>query len=89
MNAGNSTAGMLASAGSNAAGNIANMAGEAANARAASIVGGANAWSGAADRAMGGYNNYQSQQMLERIMGRNGSRGTAYSGGWQSGDDWY
>ena len=69
VNAGNSTAGMLASAGSNAAGNIANMAGEAGNARAASIVGGANAWSGAADRAMGGYNNYQNQSMLERILG--------------------
>lgn len=89
VNAGNSTAGMLASAGSNAAGNIANMAGEAANARAASIVGGANAWSGAADRAMGGYNNYQSRQMIERILAEKGSKGTAYTGGWQAGDDWY
>lgn len=87
VGAGGSTAGTIANLGASNAGNIANMVTDAGNARAASIVGGANAWSGAADRASGAYNNYQSQQMLEKILG--GRKSTTSYGGWQAGDDWY
>ena len=75
VGAGGSTAGTIANLGASNAGNIANMVTDAGNARAASIVGGANAWSGAADRASGAYNNYQSQSMLERILGGRSSSG--------------
>jgi hypothetical protein len=47
----------------------------AANARAAGIVGGANAWTGAISNLNSSYNNYQNTQLLKQLLQQNGGGG--------------
>lgn len=55
-------------AGSNMANNVSGMMTDAGNARAAGIVGGANAWSGAMSGVNNAYNNYQTNETLKKIL---------------------
>jgi hypothetical protein len=71
--AGVSGAGQVASnqvttAGMNAANNMGNEITGAGNARAASIIGGANAWGNAFGTASGALNNYQSNKRLNALI---------------------
>lgn len=69
----------VASAGSSMANNVSNDLTGAGNSRAAGIVGGANAWGGAANNASMAANNYQSNQRLMALLqNRGGSGGSAY-----------
>jgi hypothetical protein len=82
--AGQTATNTVTSAGANAANNISNDLTGAGNARAAGIVGGANAWGGMSSGISGLANNYQSNQTLQALLNRNGgggSNGYTYSGG--------
>ena len=72
-------AGQVAAAGTNAANNISELDTQAGNARAAGIVGGANAWGGALSGVNNAYNSYQSNQTLQQLIKSRGNSGT-YSG---------
>jgi len=69
----------IASAGQNMANNVSDLTTQAGNARAAGIVGGANAWQGAVGGVNQALGNYQNNQMLERLLTRGGSGGTYQS----------
>lgn len=71
--------GALASAGQNAARDVAGAMMDAGNARSAGIVGGANAWGNAFGGANQAINNYNSNQMLQRILANRGG-GMTYGG---------
>src|SRR5688572_18917802 len=62
-------------AGTNMANNVSGMLTDAGNSRAASIVGGANAWSNAFGGVNKAYGNYQSQQNYTRLSPRGGGGG--------------
>lgn len=65
----------VATAGNNAANNIGQDITGAGNARAAGIVGGANAWGGAMTGVSGAASNYQSNQTLQALLRNNGQYG--------------
>jgi hypothetical protein len=65
----------IQAAGTNMANNVTELNAQAGNARAAGIVGGANAWGGAMGGVTGAMNNYQNNRTLERIMANRGSGG--------------
>ncbi|HTD89236.1 MAG TPA: hypothetical protein VK663_01120 [Burkholderiales bacterium] len=74
-------AGQVQQAGSNAANNISELDTQAGNARAAGIVGGANAWGGALGGVTSAANSYNNNQILQQLLKRNGtSGGSSYSG---------
>lgn len=58
-------------AGTNMANNVSNDLTGIGNARAAGIVGGANAWGGAINNASGAFNNYNSNQTLQALLAKN------------------
>ena len=64
--------GQVAASGANMANNVSNTLEGAGNARAAGIVGGANAWGNAAAGVNNALNNYQSNQNLQALLRRNG-----------------
>lgn len=69
---GQSAVGQVGSAGMNAANNVSNLQTGIGNANAASVVGGANAWGGAINNGINGYqNNMILQKLLEDRSGRN------------------
>lgn len=70
--AGQVATGQVAASGANMANNVSNSIEGAGNARAAGIVGGANAWGGAAGGINNALNNYQSNQTLQALLRRNG-----------------
>lgn len=65
----------VGSAGANMANNVSSMLTDGGNARAASIVGGANSWNNAFSGVSNAVNRYQDNQMLQRILAQRG-------GGW-------
>lgn len=69
---GQTATGQVASAGTNATNNITQLLGDQGNARAAGIVGGANAWNNAISQGM---NYYQNQNMLKYLRGNTGYQG--------------
>lgn len=73
--------GQVAAAGTSAANNISNDITGAGNARAAGIVGGANAWGNAATNANAGYNNYQSNKRLDALLANRSGGGSPYPSG--------
>lgn len=66
--------------GANAANNISQSLEGAGNARAAGIVGGANAWGNAGASTNNAMNNYQNNQLLQKLLAQNqgGSQQTPY-----------
>lgn len=72
---GGQVASNLGSLGLSSTGAITNAQQGAANARAAGIVGGANAWGGALENGVGLYNNYQNRVLLNKLLGGGGSLG--------------
>lgn len=66
-------------AGANMAGNVSNSLEGAGNARAAGIVGGANAWGGAASGINGAVNNYQNNQILQQLLKKNSGGGATFT----------
>lgn len=66
-----------AAAGTNMTNNVTDLITGAGNARAAGIVGGANAWSGAAGGVNSAMNNWQSNETLKRLLA---GRSSGYSG---------
>jgi hypothetical protein len=70
----------VASAGSAAAGSIGASLADIGNARAAGIVGGANAWGGALGSVGGGVQTYQNNQLLQKILGRGATPNFDYTG---------
>lgn len=74
--------GQVAAAGANMANNVGASLEGAGNARAAGIVGGANAWGGAINNVAGAMNNYQSNQRLNALLARypGGGSGSSYGG---------
>lgn len=77
----------VTAAGSNMANNVSDLATGAGNARAAGIVGGANAWANAAGGVNSAMNNYQSNQTLQALLRRNGA--TPYAPSDTTGNNWY
>lgn len=73
---GQTATGQVATAGSNASTNIANLLGQQGDARAAGIVGGANAWNQAVS---GGLEGYQNMTLLDMLKNQN--TGTSTGGG--------
>lgn len=71
--------GQVSAAGANMANNVGAAYEGAGNARAAGIVGGANAWGGAINNAYGAYNNYQNNQRLDALLKRYPGAGGATS----------
>lgn len=67
-------------AGTNMSNNVSGMMTDAGNARAAGIVGGANAWSGAMSGVNNAYNNWQSNETLKKILADRQNQG-----GWGNG----
>lgn len=80
--------GQVAAAGANAADNISNNITGAGNARAAGIVGGANAWGNALGGVNNAVNNYQSNQRFSALMSRYPSQ-PYYTGYGAGGDPQY
>ncbi len=76
--AGQQATGQVNAAGANMANNVSNSLEGAGNARAAGIVGGANAWGGAAGGVNNALNTYQSNQTLQALLRRNGSGTPAF-----------
>jgi hypothetical protein len=68
----------VATAGTNAANNISSDLIGAGNARAAGIVGGANAWGNAGANINSTLNNYQNNQLLQQLLAQNNSQQTPY-----------
>lgn len=64
-----------AAAGTSMANNVSSSLTDAGNARAAGIVGGANAWGGALQGANNAYQGYQSNKRLEALLRGNGGYG--------------
>lgn len=76
---GQTAVGQNVSAGNNATNAITDLTTGAGNARAAGIVGGANAWGTAASGLSGMANNYANSQILERLLSqRGGNYGSVY-----------
>lgn len=75
----------VTAAGTNMVNNISNDITGAGNARAAGIVGGANAWGGALNGVSNAANNYQSNQTLQALINRNNS-GIGSSGYYSNND---
>lgn len=71
----------VTAAGTNMANNISNDITGAGNARAAGIVGGANAWGGALSGVSGAINNYQNNQTLQALLNRNSGGYSNYDSG--------
>jgi hypothetical protein len=69
----------VAAAGTAASNNISNSLEGAGNARAAGIVGGANAWGNAISQIGGAGQNYQQNLMLQKILGGGGGGATPTS----------
>lgn len=59
--------------GTNMTNNVSNLTTDAGNARAAGIVGGANAWGSAATGVGSAYNNYQNSEILRKLLAGKGS----------------
>ncbi len=92
--AGQQATGQVNAAGANMANNVSNSLEGAGNARAAGIVGGANAWGGAAGGVNNAMNTYQSNQTLQALLKRNGGGGSPtsnfdYTGWTAAGGDQY
>lgn len=68
--AGQTATNTVTTAGMNAANNISNLQTGIGNARAAGIVGGANAWGGAMSGVNAAYNNYQNRGIVDRLLNR-------------------
>lgn len=79
---GQSASAQNAQTGTQISSGIANNMTDAGNARAAGIVGGANAWGNAAGGVSGAVNNYQNNEMLKKILGRGGYGGMSGSDPW-------
>lgn len=77
--AGQVATGQVQSAGTNMANATTQALGDAGNARAAGIVGGANAWGGALGGASGAAQGYQSDQTLQALLKR---KNNPYAGGY-------
>lgn len=60
-------------AGTNMANNVSNLAVNAGDARAAGVVGQANAWGGALKSGVGAYQNYQDNEYLKKLLSGGGS----------------
>lgn len=75
--AGQTATNTVTTAGMNSANNISNLQTGIGNARAAGIVGGANAWGGAMSGVNNAYNNYQNRSIVDRILNRGGTSGYA------------
>jgi len=87
---GQTAANTVASTGANTSNNTANLMTGIGNAQAAGVVGGANAWGNAASGISGAVNNYQNNQLLQKILG--GSNAGSYSTPGYGGYDysnWY
>lgn len=69
----------VGAAGSNMANNVSELMTGAGNARAAGIVGGANAWGGAAGGVNNAISNYQNNQTLQKLLAGGGSSGSSWS----------
>lgn len=70
--AGQTATGQNQASGTNMANNVSNLATEGGNARAAGIVGGANAWGSGVSGVAGAANNYQNNEILRKLLaGRN------------------
>jgi hypothetical protein len=67
-------------AGTNMANNNSELLTGIGNSRAASVVGGANAWSNALGQGISGYNNYQTNQNLKDLLSRYNSGSSNSSG---------
>lgn len=71
--AGQTAANSINASGANSANNISNLQTGIGNAQAAGIVGGANAWGSGFQNLNSIYNNYQQNQLLNRILPNGGS----------------
>lgn len=72
----------VSAAGTNAVNNISGDITGAGNARAAGVVGGANAWGTAGQGVVGAANNYQNNQILQKLLAQRQSGGSSSSGGY-------
>lgn len=79
--AGQTAANTVAQAGTNMANNVSNLMTDAGNARAAGIVGSANAWGSAAGGVTNAVNNYNSGQILQKLLARNNGYNPSFGGG--------
>lgn len=87
---GQTSTAQVGAAGTNMANNVSELMTGAGNARAAGIVGGANAWGGAASGINNAIGNYQNNQTLQKIFADRGSNSSwSPSGQWwgSSGDN--
>lgn len=66
--AGQTATNQVQAAGTNMANNVSELATQAGNARAAGVVGGANAWGGALKSGVGAYQNYQDKEYLKKLL---------------------
>lgn len=88
--AGQTAVNTVTNAGTNAAGNISGLYGDMGNARAAGVVGSANAWSGALGGINNAYQGYQNNRTLQTLINRDRNRGGGFSyGTGLSDDDWW
>jgi hypothetical protein len=71
--AGQTATGSVTTAGTNMANNVSDLTTQAGNARAAGIVGGANAWNNAFSGVNNAYNNYNTNKTLQALLARGGS----------------
>lgn len=71
--AGQTATGQNQASGTNMANNVSNLTTDAGNARAAGIVGGANAWGNAATGVGSAFNNYQNSEILRKLLAGKGS----------------
>lgn len=80
--AGTNMVNSVTAAGTNMANNVGSSLEGAGNARAAGIVGGANAWGNAASGLSGAMNNYQNNQILQKLLARGsgGMGGSTWNG---------
>lgn len=76
---GQTASAQVGAAGTNMANQVSNNQTDSGNARAAGIVGGANAWNGAIQSGVGAYNNYNSNQTLQALVGGNSGSNNWYS----------
>lgn len=70
--------GQVQSSGTNMANNVGNSVESAGNARAAGIVGGANAWNSAVTGVSGTANSYQNNEILKKLLARNNPSVASY-----------
>lgn len=77
----------VASAGTNNVNAVSGALTDAGNARAAGIVGGANAWGNAGASANNSINNYQNSQLLQKLLAQQGGGSYNYTSGNFGGAD--